>query len=444
MNKPTHDIELEQTLLGYVIENPSSFDLVRPIIANLDYFYWNNHKSIYLTLLDLDAKQEQWDELIIGNLLKKQNKLKAIGGYEYLVELTLKAPSNCNIAYYAYLLRENYTENKVIVLCDELKTKISAGGKNPVYSISEAVGGTIIELSRLQATLGARKSKVRAINEIMPIVYKEMEEAADGKVIPALNSGMGNLDDMLGGGLYRSEFNILAARPSIGKTSMAVNIANHCSPGTKILFISLETTGESILRDRLFPLELGIYSTKLRNPKTLDGEDWDNLGRAGNIFNEYKYFKVCDQARMTIEDIELLVAAEIKEEGGGLDFLIIDYLQLIGTTQKFKSRERQIAEISIRLKALIKEHSLFSLILAQLNRESEKSKRKPILSDLRESGQLEQDADTIIFLHEDKEDRDKPLLAIAAKNRNGPPGEAEFYFNKKRARFESVSESQNF
>lgn len=421
------DIEAEKGLLGYLLKKPSAFAIVKPIIDKFETFTVPAHRNIYAAMLDWNDEDGDWDEIGIGNILKRNGTLKNSGGYVYLAEIQEKSPGECNPAYYAKIIREYYLARKTLNELDALKAQLLAGETGTADIVGEAVG----KLQGVQAKLGARRNKVRSVAEIFPKVFQEAEAAAEGHVSQSMTTSYPALDNLLGGGLYRAEFNILAARPSLGKTSLALNIANAISPHTKILFISLETTGDSISRDRLIPIVTNITSTTMRISSRLNADEWDKLAAASDKFSRYSNFRICDQATMSISDIELLVASECQAAGGGVDLLVIDYLQLIRMTGKSKRWEK-ISEISNRLKALIKEHGLFSLVLAQLNRDLEKQNRKPRLSDLRDSGQIEQDADTILFLQEEKD----VLKCIAAKNKNGPTGDVDMIFNKRYTRFE--------
>ena len=431
MTNNFHDIELEKGLLGYLMYNPTSFSIVKPIIENLDYFTAPAHRHIYAAMLDLDsAGNKKWDEMTIGNELKRNKKLTGVGGYGYLAQLIESAPAGGNMAYYSKILREDFLAGKAQRLAKELMLKIMDTEKPVLETVAESIG----KLQSLQAALGAGKNKVRSVAEIVPQVFRDTEDALKSGVNPSLSTGISGLDTIYGGGLHRAEFNIVAGRPSLGKTAFALHVANSCSPVAKILFISLETTGESISRDRLIPMVSSIESTAMRMPERLQSGDWEKLAGAADRFAAYTNFRICDQSAMKIGDIELLVAEEAKAEGGGIDLLMLDYFQLIRLESGKSKRWEQFTEVSNRLKALIKEHNLFSIILCQLNREVEKQKRRPIISDLGESGRLEQDADTIALLH--RKTDDSPLTYILAKNKNGPTGEEQLAFNKKFARFE--------
>ena len=436
--------DLEQALLGYLLNNKSSLSLVSPILHPLECFKHGLHKDIYDQLLDMDNEGvESWDSMTVGNELKKKAKLEKCGGYGYLAKLEEKAPAKCNPAYYAKILKEEFLFKKSQDLANSFSHNLQANAKENGYSLNEALIKHINELQVIKADLGARENKIGTVAETMPEIWQEMELIESTGSTSGLLTGFDELDKIIGGGLEYSGFTIVAGRPSLGKTTFATNISNYCSPDTRILFISLETTRKSLTKSRFLPPVARVPSTKIQTVKDLTQEEWDNLARANNIFKNYTNLKICDQSGMTIEDIELLVASEAKAEGGGFDLLVVDYLQLIRTKQKYNSREQEVADICRRLKDLIKEHDVCSLVLCQLNREMEKQKRKPRLSDLRETGQLEQDADTIILLHADHDDADAPRLAIVAKNRNGPLGEVEFQFEKKFVTFKPLNNNSN-
>jgi replicative DNA helicase len=446
--KKLHENQLEQALLGILINHPEFLQFVKPIIE-LDFFYEHKHKLIYSALLDLE--NEKCDLILLGDYLKKNNRLEKVGKYAYLSDLIesyeIGTDTSATVVFYAKNLREDHNAKLAFEASQKLQNRINLVNEQKLndeqYSIYDAIKETTSKFQELLAVMGSRQNKVSAISEIVPGVITQMEQAAEGKIQPLLSTGFPNLDFFLGGGFHKAEFNILAARPSVGKTALAVNIANNLSPEKGILFISLETTNESIVTNRLMPLVARIESTKLKQPKQLSDDDWSKIFESCSGFGAYTNFKICDQSVMKISDIENLVQEQMKHENG-ISLLIIDYLQLIRNAQKFNIREQEIANISLRLKALIKEYGLYSLVLAQLNRETERQKRPPIMSDLRESGQLEQDADTIIFLHDSKEEDKKNILtAIVAKNKNGAKGETEFYFNKRFTEFEPL-ENNNY
>lgn len=444
------DTQLERAILGMMIHYSGLVKVVEPIIEQLEYFTDSNHKSIYSTILDLEANESEIDVLTVGDRLKKSGNFKNIG-YAYLGNLleSFMYPEASEVTKtainYAKFLKEDYLARKALNETDELKRRLANAydpNSDESSSVYDALGESIENLRKLQSALGARENKVRTVAEIMPVVFREMQSTMEGETTPNLTTGFSEFDDMLGGGFQRAEFNIVAARPSVGKTALAVNIADNLSPDESILLISLETTGESLSLNRLIPLNAKISSTTLKNPNELTDEELNKLMASMGDFGAYENFRICDQATMTISDIESMVNEFMNSENK-INLLIIDYLQLVRGTGKFNMREQEIANISLRLKALIKEHNLYSIVLAQLNRETERLKRPPIMSDLRESGQLEQDADKIIFLHEDKENQDAPLLAIVAKNKNGPKGEVEFLFDKRYTKFQTIGDKRN-
>ena len=438
--KATHDPVLEKTLLGYVIYDKKSFALVKPIIDSVHFFTSPAHRAIFTALLDLDEGDE-WDTMIIGDELKKNGRLCDVGGYGYLAKLVDMAPGKCNVVYYANILKESHLSVQVCKTAQLLIDEMSKpdDGKERT-SFNNVMAGHIQKIRSYQSSLGARQNKVRLITEIMPAIWKRMEEVGKDGVRPAMSTGFRDLDTLFGGGIYPSKFNILAGRPSAGKTSLAVNMVINNSPHMDTLLISLETTGESLARDLFLPVVSGVDSTTIRMGE-LSKSEWMEMGSAFDKISKYRNLKICDQAVMSIGDIELLVSSEVESAEGKLKFLIIDYAQLIQNPGKFGSREERMADVSRRLKALYKHYNLMGIVIVQLNRASEKEKREPIMSDLRESGQFEQDADTITFLYQtqkDIEEKNDRVLAKMAKNKSGPIGTAEFNFNRKITKFETL------
>jgi len=432
-----HDTKAEQALLGYVIANQSAFAEAKPIIASLGYFTSPAHRAIYAALLDMEG--DAWDGVTIGHHLKKIGKLEMTGGYTYLAELEEVSPGKMNVVYYAKLLRDSYCVRKTICFADELKVKM-AGCEEP---LSEIVSGHIQKLQSLQSSLGAEKNNIRTVAEIAPEVFREIENAYKTGEHPALSTTFSGLDDYLGGGLYRGDCNILAASSSIGKTALALNMAVNHSPDLRILLISLEATGPVLTRDRLLPLNSGVPSTNIRQPDMLDSDQWDRLTMATEIVCGYDRFKICDKPTMTMTEIEAVVDAEMNSEDGMFDFLIIDHFHEISLDRKFERADLGLKNIIQRIRALIKKHNLFSLTLCQLNRSPGKEKREPEKHDLRGSGGLEETADDIIFLHKPDPDDDL-IIAKIAKNRNGPVGKTELYFNKKLTRFSDGEPERRF
>jgi replicative DNA helicase len=435
----TNATETEKALLGYLLYKPDELAVVKPIIVDLNYFTAYAHKLIYATMLDLEP--DRVDDTIVAEKLRRQGTLQKCGGRAYLAELVEAAPGRCNPVYYAMMLREEFIVREMAKEADKLQKLATTPPQDSTLSVYDMLGQGISSLQSLQASLGARQNKVSTAAEVLPQVLRGMELALKGEIKPAMSTGLESLDAYIGGGLYKSEMNIFAGRPSVGKTSVAMAISENLSPDKKVVFISLETTAKSLVRDRLLPSMSRVTSSNIRMPNRLDPAQWDDIYDAGNKIAEYKNLKFCDPPSMTIADIESFVRQEMEAKDGGIGLFVVDYMQLIRGVGKYGSREERVADISQRLKALIKEFSLRSLILAQLNREVQKQNREPRISDLRESGQIEQDADGIFLLHEEKEDiENNRLKIIIAKNRNGKKHEVVVRFNRKITRIDDGGE----
>jgi len=426
------DLDCEKGLLGYLIANTSAFSIVKSVIESLECFTALAHRNIYAAMLDWDGENGDWDEIGLGNALKSQKKLNDSGGYSYLAELQNQAPGSCNPAYYAKILREHYLARKTLAELDRLKTELL----NSDVGLTDAVSDGIEKLQSVQSRLGVRKNRIWSVSEVIPVVFHETEKILETGVSPALSTGIDSLDEVFGGGLFRGKTNIIAGSPSSGKTALVSNIANSASPDLNILMISLETTARSIVRDRLFPINTGVSSTRIRVPGRLDPDDWDRLGDGANLLATYDNFRICDQATMTMSEIESLAASEAKsEDGEGLDLLILDYVQKIKLPEGKGRRWEKFTDICGRLCALIKDLHIYSLIISPINREALKQNRRPRMSDLKECSQFESDADTVGFLYRENKDDDNAVF-IMDKNRNGPIGDVPLIFNKKYTRFE--------
>lgn len=420
------DLDAEKALLGYMLVNPSTLAIVKPIIEKFETFTDLAHRNIYAAMLDCRDEDGDFSEIGIGNILKREGKLVGSGGYAYLAKLQELAPGKANIAYYAKILRQLYLARIALKITDEIRTAMLGTG-----SIPDAINKGITKFQSIQARLGAGQNRVQSIAEAAPGVFADMQKIVDSGINPVLSTGIPSLDAMFGGGLFRGRTNILSGMPSAGKTALANNIANY-NRGMKILFISLETTTDSIIKDRLIPITTGIPSTKINVPAKMETDDWNKLAAWVGDLSEYSNFRVCDKASMNISDIELLVASEARADGGGIDLLILDHIQKIRLENGAKGRWQQFIDVSIRLSALIKEFNLYNITICPINRDAPKKNRRPIMSDLKECAQFESDADTVGFLYNDE----GRTIFIMDKNRNGPTGDVELVFNKRFTRFE--------
>jgi len=426
------DIDCEKAILGYLIYNPGTLYLVKDVIENLDYFSDPAHRDIYEAMLDWDQEENgDWSELGLGKALDKIGKLKKAGGYTYLAKIQELAPGDCHLPYYAKILRGHYLANKSIKLANELIAKLS----KPDAELETTIGKAIEKFRNIQSKLGTKKNKIRTVSEIVPDVFKEMQETEKSGRSPALSTGITALDEQYGGGLFAGCMNIIAGDPGSGKTSLALHIANYNAPVIDILLVSLETTGHSTVRDRLLPINTGVSSTNIKIPDRLGPDDWERLGAGIDSLSRYTRFDICENAFISIEEIEILLMNKHLILEGRPFLFILDYVQRMKLSDDKNKTWEKFREISVRLSALIKDVNVFNITIAQLNREAKKRGQRPTMANLGHSSQLEKDAHTVGILWEN----DGQTTFILDKHRDGPTGDVPLLFNKKFTRFEEAA-----
>lgn len=432
-NQPEfHDLDCERALLGYLIYNPGKFYLVKETIECLDYFSAPAHRSIYEAMLDWNNENGDWTEMGLGKSLEKLGKLNECGGYAYLAELQALAPGSCHPPYYAKILRDHYLANKSRRLAGELMEKLSS----PEAELEDAVNEAIEKFRDVQAKLGSRKNKIRTVAEVVPEVFREIMDQEKSGVSPALSTGIRALDAQYGGGLFAGCMNIIAGDPGAGKTSLALNIANHNARKIDILLVSLEATVKETVKTRLLPINTGVSSTSIREPSRLGSDEWERLMAGGEVLSECARFEICEDAFIDIEGIETLLINKVRSLKGRPLLFILDFIQRMKLPEGKGKMWEKFMQISVRLTAIIKELNIFSIIVAQLNRDAKKRNVRPIKEFLGQTSQLEKDAHTVLLVWE----TEGKTVLILDKNRDGPTGDVPLLFNKKYTRFKDAGE----
>jgi len=435
---PPHDIDAEESLLSAIFINNDNLLDVTEILVPED-FYKGAHKKIFRVILELINKEEPADLVTVANALKEKDELEGIGGAAYLASISDAAPVAVNALHYAKIIRGKAalrqlinTSSKIIENCLEDKgdfEDILDFAESSIFKISEKKSG------------GSFQSLGDLIN--LNIDHLEEQQGKDGG-LSGLSTGYMNLNRITSG-LQGSDLIILAARPSMGKTAFALNIARNVALEERkpVAVFSLEMSNEQ-LSMRLLTSEARIDSNRLRTG-FISQEDWQNATDAAGILNEMPIF-IDDTPNITAMDIRAK-ARKLYQKHGELGLIIIDYLQLMKAPFRSDRRDLEIAEISRSLKALAKELNIPVMALSQLNRMLEqRGDKRPMMSDLRESGALEQDADIIAFIYRDEvynKEPDNPKKGtaeiIVAKNRNGATGTALMHFHGQYTRFEELS-----
>jgi len=433
-----HSTEAERTVLGALLLDPEAIIKVVDLLMPED-FYDPTYRSIYQSIHELYQQHEPIDFITVTNKLADNKKIQDIGGSAFLAEIAADVPTSSHIYQYAQIVKTKSVHRRII----EAGQKITGLGYEVERSIPELLDE--VEKTIFKITNTFLKDKFVHIREILNARYErfaELHESDDESVVKGVPTGFHALDVKFSG-LQSSDLIILAARPSMGKTSLALNIAMNAAVRSHktIGVFSLEMSKEQLV-DRLFASTLGVDSWKLQRGK-LDDSDFQNMGPIMDELNKANIF-IDDSVVSSIP--ELRAKARRLQMEHGLDLLIIDYIQLMSTggSHYFGNRVQEISEISRSLKQLGRELHIPILALSQLSRAVENRPGNiPQLSDLRESGSLEQDADIVLMMYREdyyEEDSDRPGITdlYIRKHRNGPTGRVELLFKKEQMRFYDV------
>ena len=419
---PPHSEEAERSALGAVMLNKDVlYDVLEEVTA--DDFYNESHKEIFSAIWELSKKNSAVDLLTVIEELKKRKGLEVAGGRAYLAQLTADVPSTVNAAEYAKIVAEKAILRRMIKASESITEKGYSYGTN-AKDIVEYAEKEIFKIAQ-----NRQKSDYTSINEVLLENLAAIDRATKNKgKLLGTPTGFRDLDELLNG-LQKSNLIIVAARPSMGKTAFALNIAQQTAvkEGSSVIVFSLEMSKEQ-LGQRLLASQAKVETTKLQKGN-LEKHDWECINVA---------IEEMSRAKIVIDDTPGISIMEIKNKcrrlkmSSGLDLIVIDYLQLMSSSEKSENRQTEISAISRNLKMLAREMDCPVIALSQLSRAVEnRPNRKPNLSDLRESGAIEQDADVVIFLYRDdyytKEESEKPGICQIniAKNRTGPTKEIE-------------------
>jgi replicative DNA helicase len=426
---PPHSIDAEQAVLGGLMLAPGALDNVADRLAE-DDFYRKDHRLIWRAINELANKGMPCDAVTLGDWFESNGLAEMVGGAGYLIELANSTPSAANIAAYAEIVREKSVLRQLI----DAGTSITEDGYRPegksVHEVLESAEQRVFHI----AESGARGKKDSvSMREAVKDAFKLLTERYQNRgQLTGVSTGFTDLDELTSG-LQPSDLIIVAARPSMGKTAFALNIAETAALGSKkaVVVFSMEMSS-SQLAFRLISSVGRIHQQHLRNG-TLEEEDWPRVSNAIALLSDAKIF-IDDTP--SLSPVELRSRARrLHREHGGLGLIVIDYLQLMQVPgRKNENRNNEIAEISRSLKGLAKELNVPVIALSQLNRSLEqRADKRPMMSDLRESGAIEQDADVIMFIYRDeyynKESQDKGIAEIIiGKQRNGPTDTCKLTF----------------
>lgn len=433
---PPQSLEAERALLGALLLKPEVVHDVSDIIR-AESFYAEKHRLIFMTMRELAERGEPIDLLSLSERMQGQGLLERSGGRAYLAELAAAAPAPGNYSHYADLVSRKSIMRSLIETSYTITESAYDEARDPMEVLDEAEKN-IYAIGNATAA-----HKFTAIGDKVHEAWDRIEALSkkeDG--IRGVPSGFPELDNLLSG-FHPSDLVILAARPSMGKTSLALDIARNAAVrhNVPVGIFSLEMSSEQLI-DRMLSAEAFVNSWKLRTGQVREKEDFDRIRDALESLSKAPIF-IDDKPGNNILAMRA-VARRLKRERG-IGMLVVDYLQLMAptTTKASDSMVQQVTEISRSLKSLARELNVPVIALSQLSRAVEQRGGKPRLSDLRDSGSIEQDADVVMFIHrEDKMNKDSDRTNIAEvlveKHRNGPTGKIDLYFDEKRASFQSV------
>ncbi|MBN1585037.1 replicative DNA helicase [Candidatus Uhrbacteria bacterium] len=444
---PPNSVETEQCLLGSILIEKDSILRVADLI-HADDFYRQANGDIFQAMLDLFAKREPIDITTLSNRLLEKEQLEAVGGRSYLISLTSLVPTAAHIVSYATTVQKKATLRRLLSAASEI-TALGYEEADEVTEILDRAEQKLFGVSQKYLTKNFTPIK-DALDDAFDRIDRLHQERGKLRGIP---TGYPDLDDRLGG-LQRSDLVILAARPSVGKTSLALDIARQSAVKHKITvgIFSLEMSKDQLV-DRMICAEAGVDLWRMRTGRLSDKGDNGDFARIGHALGQLSEAPIFidDTANMNITEIR--TKARRLQMDHGLGLLIIDYLQLMESRQgnrRSDNRVQEVAEITRALKGLARELNIPVMALSQLSRTTENEKPAiPKLSHLRESGSIEQDADVVMFIYRKAADRNYRLDDISmeerhraeihiAKHRNGPTGQVNMFFDEQRACFRSL------
>ncbi len=441
---PPHSLEAEKSALGSMLIDKDAIIKVSDFLLAED-FYHDAHKMIYQAILDLYDKRSPIDLVTLTNILDERDQLKQIGGASYLSNLAAEVPTASHIFQYGTIVKEKAVLRKLVIAGDTIK---GYGFKEDeeIESLIDLSEQTLFSVSQT-----FMKDRFVHIKDVLSTTYEKISDLHDPDAkdkYAGLSTGFSCLDRILSG-FHPSDLVILAARPSMGKTALALNMAQNAAENKKtVAIISLEMSKEQLV-ERMFCSLLGVDSWKMRTGQLAD----EDFARIGKVMDKMNYMNIFIDDSLGNSIAELKAKARRLKMENNLDLMVIDYLQLMTSGKggsSLNNRVQEISEISRSLKALARELSIPIIALSQLSRAVEMRPTKiPQLSDLRESGAIEQDADVVMMLYREdyyEEDTDKKGITdvYIRKHRNGPIGHVELAFNKAQLRFTDIEKTSKF
>ncbi len=432
---PPQSLDAEAAVLGSMLADREACDTVLSIITTPDIFYSEVHQKIFRAIVTMEQRSVPIDILTVSEELRKAEQLEVIGGLDYLQRLVESVVSTANVQYYAKIVLEKYVLRKLISISNQIIQQS--------YEESTEVDELLDRAEQLLFSIryAGKKQDLVLVRDILSDTIEKIDKLTEHKThITGVETGLLKLDDLTGG-FQRADFVIIAGRPSMGKTALALDIALHnaIERDLPVGFFSLEMSQEQLVQ-RMLAMKARVDLKNLRRG-FLTNEGWARLTRAAGKLHEAPLY-IDDSARLT--HLELRAKARRLKSRVNIGIVFIDYLQLLDVPGRADSRQQEVSVISRSLKALAKELNIPIVAHSQLSSaHTQRTFQKPLLSDLRESGAIEQDADVVIFLHRQLQSDDPEVRNMAEiiirKQRNGPTGTVKATFLEKCASFEDLA-----
>jgi len=424
-----HSRESEEALIGSVLINPGVYLQTQPVVCGPD-FYLRRHQWIWEVFGELEARQSEIDFLTVQAALERRGQLEEIGGAAYLIGLINAVPNSLHAAEYAGIVAEHAVRRRMLDAANQI-ARLAYQETLPAETALAESEKAVFNLSRRSAL-----SEVRPLGAIVAGLYDKVQDAAQTAALPGIQTGFVDLDQLLGG-MQPADLLVVAARPGVGKTSFLLNITRRAAgvQAKHVAFFSLEMSAEQ-LGYRLLAMETGIDGQRLRSGRLSEAE-WPRLVQAIESLAGLCIY-VDDTPAITPGQLRSRCLRLSQEHG--LDLVVLDYLQLMSGGGRFSSRQEEVSQISRQVKALAKDLNLPVLAAAQLSRSVEQRNDKhPQLSDLRESGSIEQDSDAVIFLYRAENGQPGVVDVSLAKHRSGPTGNIRLVFQAGQTSFQNAA-----
>lgn len=440
INQP-HSKTIEMAVLGAVLNYSQAFKLINEMGIKPEHFFVNAHRELFLAYIEVEKIEHTLDLNVVDEYLRNNHLMDKVGGANYFYDIVANSATFDNLEYYSNLLLQKAQLRKLNDACQQISKLFDQDlDHNQILDLSEQL---VLDVTRLRKTSNFVEGKDVAVE-----VYQELKDKSEGKKQnQGLITGFSAMDKILHG-FFGGDLLILAARPSVGKTAFALNLALGCmlhQPSSNVAFFSLEMAASQLMT-RLFAAKSMIAADKLKTGQDLNHQDWANLDETLEVFKGLN-IHIDDSSLSNISEI-MSKCRRLKNDSG-LDLIIIDYLQLITSNAGYDNRQQEVSLISRQLKLLARELNVPIIALSQLSRSVEqRSDKRPMLSDLRESGSLEQDADIVMLLYresyyesvEERANNDNEIIEVnIAKHRNGAVGQVKLVFNPEINRFYTVT-----